>query len=83
MGLLDGKVAIITGAARGQGEATARLFHAEGVSLILTDVNPAGEALAKALGGNAVFQRLDVAAQADCTPSPIWRSDRSARWTSW
>ena len=65
MGLLDGKVAIITGAARGQGEATARLFHAEGVSLILTDVNPAGEALAQALGGNAVFQRLDVAAQDD------------------
>jgi 3alpha(or 20beta)-hydroxysteroid dehydrogenase len=39
MGLLDGKVAIITGAARGQGEATALLFHAEGASLILTDVN--------------------------------------------
>ena len=65
MGLLNGKVAIITGAARGQGEATARLFHAEGAALILTDVNPAGEVLAKTLGGNAIFQRLDVAAQAD------------------
>ena len=65
MGLLDGKVAVITGAARGQGEAEARLFHAEGASLILTDVNPAGETLAKALGGNAIFQRLDVAVQAD------------------
>ena len=65
MGLLDGKVAIITGAARGQGEAEARLFHAEGASLVLTDVNPAGEALAKELGDNVVFQRHDVAAQAD------------------
>ena len=65
MGLLDGKIAIITGAARGQGEATARLFHAEGASLMLTDVSPAGEALAKGLGGDAIFQRLDVAAPAD------------------
>ena len=65
MGLLDGKVAIITGAARGQGEAEARLFHAEGASLVLTDVNPAGEKLAKALGDRVVFLRHDVAAQAD------------------
>ena len=64
MGLLDGKVAIITGAARGQGEAEARLFRAEGASLVLTDVNPAGEALAKALGNKVVFQRHDVADQA-------------------
>ena len=65
MGLLDGKVAIITGAARGQGEAEARLFHAEGAALVLTDVNPAGEALAKALGDKAIFQHHDVAIQAD------------------
>ena len=65
MGQLDGKVAIITGAARGQGEAEARLFHAEGASLVLTDVNPAGEALAKALDNKVVFQRHDVAIQAD------------------
>ena len=65
MGLLDGKVAVITGAARGQGEAEARLFYAEGASLVLTDVNPAGETLAKTLGDRAVFLRHDVAAQAD------------------
>lgn len=64
MGLLDGKVAIITGAARGQGEAEARLFHAEGASLILTDVNPAGEDLARALGDRAAFLHHDVASEA-------------------
>ena len=65
MGQLDGKVAIITGAARGQGEAEARLFHAEGASLVLTDLNPAGETLAEMLGDRAVFMRHDVATQAD------------------
>jgi 3alpha(or 20beta)-hydroxysteroid dehydrogenase len=65
MGLLDDKVAIITGAARGQGEAEARLFHAEGASLVLTDVNPAGEALAKSLGDNVIFQRHDVTSLTD------------------
>ncbi|NBM14205.1 glucose 1-dehydrogenase [Streptomyces sp. GC420] len=35
---LDGKVAIITGAARGQGAAEARLFAAEGASLVITDI---------------------------------------------
>ena len=38
MGRLDGKVAIITGAARGQGAAEARLFAAEGAQVLLTDV---------------------------------------------
>ena len=38
MGRLDGKVAIITGASRGQGEAEARRFVQEGASVLLTDV---------------------------------------------
>jgi 3alpha(or 20beta)-hydroxysteroid dehydrogenase len=57
---LDGKVAIISGAARGQGEAEARLFVAEGASVVIGDVLDDGEAVAKDLGDAAVFTRLDV-----------------------
>jgi 3alpha(or 20beta)-hydroxysteroid dehydrogenase len=60
MGLLEGKVALITGAARGQGAAEARLFHAEGASLVLTDINTGGEALAAEFGERALFVRHDV-----------------------
>ena len=38
MDRLDGKVAIVTGAARGQGAATARLFVSEGAKVVLTDL---------------------------------------------
>ncbi len=38
MGRLDGKVAVISGAARGQGEAEARLFAEEGACVVLGDV---------------------------------------------
>lgn len=62
MGRLDGKVAIITGAAQGMGEAHARLFVAEGARVVLTDVNAAGvTALAADLGGNAIGLQHDVA----------------------
>ena len=65
MGSLDGKVAIITGAARGQGEAEARLFVAEGARVMLTDVLSEGEAVAKALGDLAAFSLHDVSKAAD------------------
>lgn len=59
MGRLDGKVAIITGAARGQGAAEASLFAQEGATVVLTDVLvPEGEATAAACGGT--FLRHDV-----------------------
>jgi len=61
MGLLDGRVAIITGAASGQGEAEARCFHAEGAKVVLADVaDAAGEAVAQSLGEGARFEHLDV-----------------------
>ena len=61
MKALEGKVAIITGAARGQGAAEARLFVAEGANVVLTDVNSDGAALAGELGGQAHFMLHDVA----------------------
>ena len=66
MGRLAGKVAIITGAAQGMGEAHARLFIREGAHVVLTDVNAAaGEALAAELGENALFVEHDVASASD------------------
>ncbi len=66
MGRLSGKVAIITGASQGMGEAHAKAFVAEGAKVILTDINAeAGQALADSLGENAMFIRHDVASLAD------------------
>jgi 3(or 17)beta-hydroxysteroid dehydrogenase len=65
MGRVDGKVAIVTGAASGLGRASATLLAKEGASVVLTDVNaPDGEALAKQLGAPAWFLRHDVSDEA-------------------
>ncbi len=66
MGRLDGKVAIVTGGARGQGEAEVRLFAAEGAKVIVSDVLvEAGQAVAASLGDSAVFFRQDVSREED------------------
>jgi cyclopentanol dehydrogenase len=68
MGRLDGKVALISGAARGQGEAEARMFAAEGAYVVLGDVRAErGEQVAAEIavaGGRAVFCPLDVTSEA-------------------
>lgn len=66
---LDGRVVLITGAARGQGEQEARLFAAEGAKVVLADVlDDQGEALAKELGeATAAYVHLDVSQEADWT----------------
>ncbi|WP_415950059.1 SDR family NAD(P)-dependent oxidoreductase [Streptomyces sp. KLOTTS4A1] len=61
MGKLDGRVVIVTGAARGQGEQEARLFAAEGAKVVLADVlDEQGEAVAKEIGDDARYVHLDV-----------------------
>src|ERR1700757_561215 len=68
MARLTGKVALITGAAGGQGAAEAELFLHEEASVVLTDIDTAaGERLAQRLsrqGGKALFLRQDVADEA-------------------
>ena len=51
---LEGKTAIITGGAAGIGWATAEFFHNKGVKLVLADLNPDVDKLAKSLGDNAI-----------------------------
>ncbi|MFE9303331.1 SDR family NAD(P)-dependent oxidoreductase [Streptomyces sp. NPDC006856] len=67
MGKLDGRVVLVTGAARGQGEQAARLFAAEGARVVVADVLvEQGEALAEELGADvARFVRLDVGSEGD------------------
>ena len=63
MGVLEGKVAIITGGASGIGAAGVRLFVAEGAKVVLTDVDD-GTAVAAEFGDSAVFVKHDVTDEA-------------------
>lgn len=65
MGRLEGKVAVVTGAAQGMGEAHARAFVREGARVVLTDINAErGAQIARDLGAAAVFTEHDVADEA-------------------
>jgi 3alpha(or 20beta)-hydroxysteroid dehydrogenase len=66
MGLLDGRVALISGGARGQGEAEARAFVAEGARVVLGDVlDDLGRAVADDIGDAATYVHLDVSSERD------------------
>lgn len=78
MGRLDGKIAIITGAARGQGEAEARLFAAEGARVVVADVlTDEAAAVAESIGDAARPATLDI------TDEAAWQqviADTEAAW---
>jgi 3alpha(or 20beta)-hydroxysteroid dehydrogenase len=64
MARLEDKVAIVTGAARGTGEQTARLFVEEGARVVIADIlEEEGRAVAKDLGDAARYERLDVTSE--------------------
>jgi NAD(P)-dependent dehydrogenase (short-subunit alcohol dehydrogenase family) len=62
---ISNRAFIVTGAASGLGEATARLIVHRGGSVIIADTSPAGAALAKELGPAAHFVPTDVTSEAD------------------
>ena len=66
MSRLEGKVAIITGAAQGMGAAHAKLFIEEGAKVVLTDLNEEkGQQTAAELGDNAIFVKQNVTSEED------------------
>src|SRR5262249_45044186 len=69
MGMLEDKVAIVTGGASGIGAAPLRRVAAEGAAVVCADINDdAGEATVaavRAAGGSAEFRHTDVTALAD------------------
>jgi NAD(P)-dependent dehydrogenase (short-subunit alcohol dehydrogenase family) len=77
---LDGKVAVVTGGARGIGEAIVRLFVKHGARVVIADVDAAaGDALASALGPQVSCVRCDVSVEVDVKRAVEWTVARHGR----
>lgn len=70
LGRFDGKVVLVTGAARGQGEAAVRLFAAEGASIVATDILPQINHVFERVGSEKI-QHLSI--EHDVTDKYQWR----------
>ena len=65
MGLLDGKVAVITGAGSGMGRASCKVFVREGAKVVAADISGAEKDTAAALGASVLPVHCDVTQEAD------------------
>src|SRR5215510_2415308 len=69
VGILDGKIALITGAGSGIGRATAKIFAREGAKLVLADIVEASGLetlqMVKEMGADATFVKTDVSKSQD------------------
>jgi NAD(P)-dependent dehydrogenase (short-subunit alcohol dehydrogenase family) len=80
MGMLDGKIAIITGATSGIGERTAELFVEEGAKVVFTGRRQAeGDKIAKRIGSAASFVQADATSEADWKRVIAHTMDRHGR----
>ncbi len=87
MGRLDGKVALISGGARGQGATEAKLFVREGAKVVLGDVRDEEgkqvEAEIRAAGGEVTYVHLNVTSEADWRAAVRRQSAATARLMCW
>ncbi len=80
MGRLDGKVALITGGARGMGKSHVRHFVAEGAQVVSGDVlDDLGEAVAAELGEACHYQHLDVTSESDWATAVVTAIEKFGR----